>query len=75
MIDNHEIDEILNILEDLEDEVLSAKLLKEFNDCSARLGKLILNTDKKLSHKEWKNLCDQAQKNLNDVVKEIQSKS
>ena len=71
MIDNNEIERILNKLENLEDEILAVELLKEFNRASSDLGKLLLNLDTKLSHDEWKGLCDKAQENLKRVVNEI----
>jgi hypothetical protein len=71
MLDNLEINEILEKLETLEDEELAVELLKEFNDSSKHLGKLILNLDKSLSHDAWKKECDQARARLDAVVKRI----
>ena len=71
MIENNEIEQILDKLENLEDEVLAVELLKEFNHASSELGKLLLNLDKKLTHAEWKNLCDIAQNRLNQIVIKI----
>lgn len=71
MIKNDEINKILEKLESLEDEEQAVKLLAEFNRASSELGKLLLNLDEKLSSVEWKSLCDNAQKRLDDVVKKI----
>lgn len=71
MIDNSEINQILEKLENLEDEVLAVELLGEFNRASSELGKLLLNTDKSLSHEEWKVVCDNAQSKLDGIVKKI----
>ena len=71
MIDNKEIQRILDKLENLEDEVLAVELLKEFNRSSSDLGKLLLNLDTKLSHDEWKDLCNKAQDRLSDIVNKI----
>ena len=71
MLDNSEINAILEKLENLEDEDLAVKLLKEFNGATKLLGKLLLNLDKNLSHNEWKRMCDEAQGNLNRVIKQI----
>ena len=71
MIDNNEIERILEKLENLEDEELAVELLKEFNRSSSELGKLLLNLDNKLTHQEWKNLCDSAQNKLSQIVKKI----
>lgn len=71
MIDNSEIERILNILENLEDEELAVKLLREFNRTSSELGKLLLNQDPSLSHAEWKDRCDDAQERLDAIVKKI----
>jgi len=71
MIDNSEINQILEKLENLEDEVLAIELLQEFNRASSELGRLLLNTDKNLSHEEWKVVCDNAKSKLDEVVKKI----
>lgn len=71
MIDNKEIERILLKLENIEDEKLAVELLKEFNRSSSKLGKLLLNLDKTLSHEEWKKRCDKAQADLDSVVKKI----
>jgi divalent metal cation (Fe/Co/Zn/Cd) transporter len=68
---SNDINRILEKLENLEDEVLAVELLKEFNSASTHLGKLLLNLDPKLSHDEWKKLCDQAQLRLDQVVSKI----
>ncbi len=71
MLDNQDLNKILEILENLEDEELAVKLLKDFNGASKQLGKLLLNLDKTLSHDEWKAQCDIAQKELDRIVKTI----
>jgi len=68
MIDNAEIAEILEILENLEDEDQAVKYLKLFNDSSKKLGRLLLNLDKSLENKEWKEKCDQAKKELDSII-------
>ena len=73
MFDNQEINSILEKLESLEDEKLAVELLKEFNACSGKLGKLVLNLDKSLAHDTWKDECDKAQKALDDIVRRIHS--
>jgi hypothetical protein len=74
MTENNELERILDKLENLEDEVLAVELLKEFNSASSELGKLLLNLDNKLSHDDWKSLCDKAQLRLDQVVKKIDQK-
>ncbi len=71
MIENKEVEKILSKLETLEDDFLAVELLREFNKCSAELGKLLLNLDKNLNHEEWRNLCDDAQKKLNEIIARI----
>lgn len=71
MLDNQEINEILEKLENLDDEELAVELLREFNASSKKLGKLVLNLDKSLSHDEWKTECDKARAELNNVIKRI----
>lgn len=71
MLDNQEINEILEKLENLDDEELAVELLREFNASSKKLGKLVLNLDKSLSHDEWKAECDKARAELNNVIKRI----
>jgi hypothetical protein len=65
MIENNEIERILEKLENLEDEALAVLLLKEFNQASSALGKLLLN-------QEWKQLCDDARLRLEAVIKKIE---
>lgn len=74
MLDNREIAAIMDVLEEMEDERLAAHLLNEFNSRSKKLGTLILNLDPSLPHDEWKKLCDQAQKDLDEIVEKIFSK-
>jgi hypothetical protein len=71
MIDNYELDEIMEILENYQDEEMAVVLLKEFNEKTTRLGKLLMNLDPSLSSDEWKLLCDQAKKDVDAVVKKI----
>jgi len=73
MIDNRELEEIMSILENLDDQVLGVKLLREFND-KTRVFSLLLN-DKNpvLSHDEWKEKCDFAKKEVDEIVKKIKS--
>lgn len=71
MLDNQEVNAILEKLENLDDEPLAVELLREFNSASGKLGKLLLNLDKSLAHDEWKAKCDQAQMDLDKVVKTI----
>jgi len=73
MIDNVEVNEVLEILESMDDETLATTLLFEFNEKTKSLGQLILNKDQGLDHKEWKNLCDVAQGEVDAVVKRILS--
>lgn len=75
ILDNSGIENILNILENMEDEVMSAQLLKEFNDKSAHLGKLLLNNDKSLSNEQWKADCDKAKEDLDKVINDINQRS
>jgi nicotinic acid phosphoribosyltransferase len=71
VIDNHELEEVLAILEGLEDEAQAVELLKEFNQASSHYGRLMLNLDTSLEHEEWKRRCDEAQKQLQLVVEKI----
>lgn len=75
MIDNKELERIMDILENLEDEELSVKLLKEFNERTSRLGKLIMNKDSSLSHEEWKKLCEDAKDEVDFIIKKIEGLS
>lgn len=71
MIENTELDKIMTILESLEDEELAVTMLRKFNEKSSNAGKLILNHDQNLDNDLWKKQCDEAQKELNEVVREI----
>jgi hypothetical protein len=71
MIQNDELLAVMEKLEAIEDEQLAVKLLKEFNDKSKALGVLITNRDESLPHLEWKKMCDQAKKELDDFIEEL----
>lgn len=71
MIDNNETLRVLEILENLEDEALGVSLLKEFNDKTKILGKLILNLDPNLDHLEWEKACAKAKKEVDEIVAKI----
>lgn len=73
MLDNREVETLMEVLEQMEDEILAAELLKKFNEKSKALGTLILNLDPSLDHGDWKKKCDQAQKELDQVVEDILS--
>ncbi len=68
MIDNTELDSIMAILEKMDDELLSVQLLKEFNEKTSALGKLLINYDGNLKDEEWKSHCDQAKKDVDEIV-------
>lgn len=60
-------------LEQLEDQALATSLLKEFNDKSADVGRLLMNLDPQLDHHDWKEQCDRAQKELELLISRILS--
>ena len=71
MIDNKEMEAVLEKLESLEDEELAAQLLKEFNEKTKHWGQLLMNMDPNLDHEVWKEECDQAKKEVDEIVKRI----
>ncbi len=71
LIDNSDMQAVLDKLENLEDEQLATELLREFNDRSAILGKLIMNLDKELTDEEWKSRCDEAKKSVDETLQKI----
>lgn len=71
MIDNQDLNKILEKLENLEDEELAVELLRDFNNASKKLGKLLLNLDQSLTHEQWKKECDLAKLDLEAIVKKI----
>ena len=72
-IDNTELDEIMHKLENLEDEQLAVVMLQNFNKATKKLGELLMNVNKDLSHGEWKAACDEAKKEVDKIVDEIKS--
>ena len=72
-IDNTELDEIMHKLENLEDEQLAVVMLQNFNKATTKLGELLMNVNKELSHGEWKAACDEAKKEVDKIVDEIKS--
>ena len=71
-LDNREINNILDILEAMVDEELAASLLAEFNEATKNHGQLVMNKDPKLSHDDWKKLCDEAAKEVDLILGKIQ---
>ena len=71
LLENKEMKEVLDKLENLEDEQLATELLREFNDKTMILDKLIMNTNKELSNDEWKHQCDEAKKAVDEVLNKI----
>ena len=71
MLDHSEIAEYLEKLERIEDEALAVELLTQLNEKSKKMGQLIMNQDKELSHDQWKHLCDEAKKELDAVLERI----
>ncbi len=72
MLDNAELEALMGKLEELEDEELAVKLLREFNDATSSYGKLILNQNQELSHEQWKEDCDKAKDKVDSIIKKIQ---
>lgn len=73
MIDNYEVDEIMDILENYENEELAVQYLREFNEKTSILGRLLMNLDPNLSSEEWKVKCDKAKKEVDLVVQKIRA--
>ena len=72
VLDNRELENILDILEAIEDEELSASLLAEFNEATKNHGKLVMNRDPKLSNEDWKKMCDNAAREVEMILKKIE---
>ena len=73
IVDNIELCKVMEILENCSDELLAVKLLKEFNDATKKLGKLLMNLDETLDHKTWKLECDQANNEVENIIKKIKN--
>lgn len=74
-MDNPELQEVMEILEEMENEQLAASLLSELNEKSSKLGKLLLNQDPTLSHEKWKELCDNAQNEVDAIIEKIRQEA
>lgn len=72
-IDNTETLQVLEKLENLEDQELAIKLLKQLNDKTSELGKFIVNRDPELDHGTWKIKCDQLQNEVDMLIADIMS--
>ena len=71
LIDNKEVEEVMGILEEMADEELAVKLLQEFNAKTKELGTLLMNQDPSLDHGHWKAQCDDAKKEVDEIVAQI----
>lgn len=72
-IDNSETFQVLEKLENLEDQELAVKLLKQLNDKTAELGRFVVNRDPELDHGSWKLKCDQLQNDVDTLIADIMS--
>lgn len=73
MLDNIDLESLMGKLEDLEDEELGVELLKELNDATSSYGKLLLNQNQNLPHKQWKQDCDKGKVRVDNIIKRIQN--
>ena len=69
--DVEQMSKILEILEEMEDQELAVKLLKNFNDKSSELNLLLQNKDAQLNHNVWKMECDLLSRDLKRAVDAI----
>lgn len=68
-----DLSQVMAILENMEDEEKAARLLKELNDATSELGKLIMNKNSDLGHDEWKKQCDEAKNKVDRIISSIES--
>lgn len=73
LIDNKEMEEVMGILERMSDEELAVVLLREFNAKTKALGTLLMNHDPNLDHGNWKAQCDDAKKEVDEIVAKIRT--
>ena len=73
MIDNSELNELMEILEQMEDEALAASLLAELNQKSKYLGELLLNVNPELKNEQWKENCDKAKSEVDQIISKIRN--
>ncbi|MAF78049.1 MAG: hypothetical protein CME63_08940 [Halobacteriovoraceae bacterium] len=73
MLDNIELESLMSKLENLEDEQLAVELLRELNNATSHYGKLLMNQNEDLPHEHWKDECDKAKKNVDEVVLRIKN--
>jgi hypothetical protein len=72
IVDNSELNRVMEILEEMEDQNLAVKLLKEFNDKTRILGQIIMNKDDELGDEEWERQGREAKLAVDDLIKEIE---
>lgn len=70
-IDLDETHEILAILEDMDDEALALKLLKDFNDASKELSNAIIEAGAIDQNDEWKKKLESKKGNLIKIINRI----
>ncbi len=71
MLDTDEMERVITKLETLEDEELAVQLLKELNDKTKALGDLIMNRDQELDNDIWKQKCDEAKEQVDELLEKI----
>ena len=73
IIDNSELEQVLTILESMEDELLAAELLKDFQRCFKGAWSINLKYGSNFSHSEWKKKCDEAKERVDLILEKIKS--
>lgn len=73
ILDTQEMDRVLSKLESMDDEELAVKMLREFNDLTAQLGKLINNRDSSLETEAWKKMCDDVQTKIDNFLERLEN--
>ena len=73
MIDNNEMERVLNLIENLPDNDLSIKLLKEFSEKHKNFSKSLFDKNPEISHDEWKQKCTQAKLEIDNFLSRLES--
>lgn len=71
MFDISELQNVTDILENMDDQELAVELLRDFTQRKSQFDQLVANKDVSLDHDQWKQDCDSAQKELEEIVKRI----
>ena len=73
MLDTTEMERVLGLIENLPDNEVSIRFLKEFSEKHKNFSKILFDKSPEISHEEWKQKCAQAKLEIDDFLSRLES--